>query len=211
MLSQEQRELLNLATETYAESLDEAMPYLERRGISRQCALSRGLGFVRDPVVGHQSFKGRLAIPYVTQAGVVNMTFRCIRDHDCKMQPNHHKYLKPKGLEALPYGVFDIFKETLDIGLVEGEIDTIIMSELVGFPCIGIPGAEHWKPWWTDVLKDFRRVFVFMDGDKAGQDLGDRVQKELGMAAVLISYEDGEDTNSTYLKYGADHIKGLIK
>jgi DNA primase len=211
MLSQEQRELLDLATETYAASLDLAMPYLEKRGVSPQCALSRGLGFVAEPVVGHQSFKGRLAIPYVTQAGTVNMTFRCIKDHDCKLQANHHKYLKPKGLEATLYGVADIFKDTLDIGLVEGEIDTFIMSDMVGFPAVGVPGAEHWKPWWTDILKDFRRVFVFMDGDKAGQDLGERAQKELGMSAVLISYEDKMDTNSTYLEYGAQHILEMIK
>lgn len=211
MLSSEQRELLNLATEMYVESLDEAMPYLESRGINRQCALSRGLGYVAEPVVGHQSFKGRLSIPYVTPAGVVNMAFRCIRDHDCKVQPNHAKYLKPKGLPATLYGVADTFKDTLDIVVVEGELDTIIMSEIVGQPAIGIPGAENWKPWWTDILKDFRRVFVLMDADKAGQDLGDNAQKELGMSAVLISYEDGMDTNSTYLKYGADHIKEMIK
>lgn len=211
MLSQEQRELLNLATETYAASLDEVVPYLERRGISRQCALSRGLGYVAEPVVGHQSFKGRLAIPYITQAGTVNMTFRCVRDHDCKIQPNHHKYLKPKGLSATLYGVADTFKDTLDIVIVEGELDTIIMSDMIGHPAIGIPGAENWKPWWTDILKDFRRVFVFMDADKAGQDLGDNAQKELGMSAVLVRYEDGMDTNSTYLKYGADHIREMIK
>lgn len=211
MLSQEQRELLNLATETYAASLDEVLPYLEGRGISRQCALSRGLGYVAEPVVGHQSFKGRLAIPYITQAGTVNMTFRCVRDHDCKMQPNHHKYLKPKGLDATLYGVADTFKDSLDIALIEGEIDTIVMSDLVGFPAVGSPGAEHWKPWWTDILKDFRRVFVFMDGDKAGHELGERAQKELGMAAVLVPFEEREDTNSTFLKYGPKHIKEMIK
>lgn len=210
-LSAEQRKLLDLATDEYASHLDLALPYLERRGIDRQSALSRGLGVVVDPVVGHQAFKGRLSIPYITPAGTVNMSFRCIRDHDCKSLPDHKKYLKPKGLEATLYGVADMFKDTLDIGLVEGEIDAITMSELVGIPSVGVPGATTWLPWWTDLLRDFRRVFTFCDGDEAGVKFGERVQSELGMAAVIIHYPDGEDTNSMYLKYGAERIKEMAK
>lgn len=165
-----------------------------------------------DPVVGHQAFTGRLSIPYVTQAGTVNMTFRCIKDHDCKTAGSgHKKYLKPKGLDTTLYGVGDMFKDTLDICLTEGELDAIVLSELVGLPSIGNPGAENWKPWWTDLLRDFRRVFVYCDGDEAGRELGDRVQKELGMAVVLILLPDGEDVNSLYLKKGAQYLKEMAK
>jgi hypothetical protein len=211
LLSNEQRKLLDLATETYASHLDLALPYLQSRGIDKASALTRELGVVVDPVVGHQAFTGRLSIPYLTQAGTVNMTFRCIKDHDCKAMAGHKKYLKPKGLETTLYGVSDMFKDSLDICLAEGELDTIIMSELVGLPSIGNPGAENWKPWWTDLLRDFRRIFVFCDGDEAGRDLGDRVQKELGMAAVIIHLPDGEDVNSMYLKKGAQYLREMAK
>lgn len=212
MPSGEQRKLLDLATETYASKLDLAMPYLEARGIDRASALTRGLGVVVDPVVGHQAFTGRLSIPYITQAGTVNMTFRCMRDHDCKtIDSSHKKYLKPKGLDTTLYGVADMFKDTLDICLTEGELDAIVLSELVGLPSIGNPGAENWKPWWTDLLRDFRRIFVFCDGDVSGKDMGERVQRELGMAVVLIHLPDGEDVNSLYLKKGAQFMRELAK
>jgi len=209
--SSEQRKLLDLATEMYASHLDLAIPYLQKRGIDRASALTRGLGVAVDPVVGHQAFKGRLSIPYITPSGTVNMTFRCIKDHDCKSEPGHKKYLKPKGLDTTLYGVADMFKDTLDICLTEGELDAIVLSELVGLPAVGNPGAENWKPWWTDLLRDFRRVFVYCDGDNAGRDLGERVQRELGMAVVLIHLPDGEDVNSMYLKYGPEKLRELAK
>ena len=210
MLSGEQKELLGLATGTYVKALDLAMPYLASRGIDRASALTRGLGYVSEPVVGHQSFLGRLSIPYVTPSGVVNMTFRCIEDHRCK-EHGHSKYMKPKGNHTTLYGVGDILKDTLDIAVVEGEIDTIIMSEIVGFPCVGNPGATNWLPWWTDIFKDFRRVFVFEDGDEQGEAMGDKIQNELGMSVVRVKYPPGEDTNSMYLKVGKEAIREMIK
>lgn len=165
---------------------------------------------MNEPVVGHQSFRGRLSIPYVTLSGVVNMTFRCIQDHNCK-EHGHSKYMKPKGNHTTLYGVGDILKDTLDIAIVEGELDAIVMSEIVGFPCIGNPGADNWLPWWTDIFKDFRRVFVFEDGDEQGEKMGDRIQNELGMSVVRIKYPPKEDTNSMYLKVGAEKIREMIK
>lgn len=209
-LSQEQKELLTLATEVYAGDLGEALPYLEKRGIDKAIALTRGLGFVANPVVGHQSFKGRLSIPYITPSGTVNMSFRCIQDHDCG-EHGHNKYMKPKGNHTTLYGVGDIFKDTLDIGVVEGELDTIIMSEVIGFPSVGLPGADMWLPWWTDILRDFRRVFIFEDGDSAGSKMGDKVQQEIGMAAVRIPYPEKQDTTTMYLKVGAEKIREMIK
>lgn len=209
-LSESQKELLGLATETYAKDLELALPYLEGRGIDRASAVTRGLGYVSEPVVGHQSFRNRLSIPYITPSGVVNMTFRCIQDHDCKTH-GHSKYMKPKGNHTTLYGVADIFKDSLDIAIVEGELDTIIMSEIVGFPCVGNPGATNWLPWWTDIFKDFRRIFVFEDGDDDGEKMGDKIQNELGMSVVRIKYPPKEDTTSMYLNIGAAKIREMIK
>lgn len=210
-LSDEQRKSLNLATERYAQYIDRAAAYLERRGIDRATAHTRRLGIVADPIPGHEARLGRLAIPYNTQAGVVNMQFRCIRDHNCKEIPNHKKYLTNEGLEFNLYGVTDAFKPSLDICFQEGEIDTITLSEMVGLPSLGNPGVDKWRPWWTTILKDFRRVYCFMDGDEAGEKMGLKVQKEVGMAAVLIKLPPGEDVNSCYVKYGPQYLLDLAK
>lgn len=211
MPSQEQRKSLDLATERYAGHLELALPYLEGRGIGRDTALSRGLGVVVDPIPEHKHARGRLAIPYITPAGTVAMTFRCIQDHKCRDIPKHSKYVKPAGQEAVLYGTADAFKDTLDIHLAEGELDAIVLSEICDLPSMGISGAKYWKPWWRYVLRDFRRVFIFCDGDEEGRSLGAKVSKEMGVSAIPIHLPDGEDVNSMYLKYGKERLRELAK
>lgn len=220
-LSEEQKKSLVIATDRYAENLEGVLPYLESRGITEAIAHSRGLGLVRDPILEHKHARDRLSIPYVTPAGPVAMSFRCVIDHNCKEENlrlqainkkwKHSKYVKPAGQDPELYGVRDAFKDSRDIHIAEGEIDTIVLSELCGLPALGISGAKYWLPWWVEVLRDFRKVFVYCDGDEAGEQLGNKIQKELGLAAILIKLPDGEDVNSIYLMGGADALRGMKK
>lgn len=212
MLSDEQKKSLGLSALEYAANVEAILPYMEKRGIGKDIVLSRGLGFVQTPTIPeHRNGKGRLAIPYNTMAGVVGITFRCIEDHDCKEINKHSKYTNPPGQLQLMYGVNSIFSPNVDIVLVEGQIDEITVTDLCGIPAIGIPGADAWKPWWTHILSDFRRVFALTDGDGAGEKLGNKVQKELGHKAVVVPFPAQEDANSTYLKYGPDYIREMVK
>lgn len=211
LLLSEQRKSLELATERYVEHLDKALPYLAKRGISSHTALSRGLGYVENPIPEHKIGRGRLSIPYLTPVGTVAMTFRCIQEHRCRDIERHSKYVKPSGQTAVLYGVKDAFKDTLDIHIAEGELDSITLSELCGLPSIGISGAQYWQVWWKEVLKDFRRVFVYCDGDEAGRSLGNKLVKEIGMAVVPIHLPDGEDVNSFYLKEGPHALREMAK
>lgn len=213
MLSDEQRKSLASATEMYAGNLDRALPYLEKRGIGKDTALSAGLGYVTTPAVPeHRHMVGRLAIPYITFAGVVGITFRCIQDHNCKEQDGKHsKYQKPSGQETTLYNVNDCHLPSRDIHVAEGEIDTITLSSLCGLPAVGIAGANNWLPFWRDVFLDFRNVYVYCDGDSAGEQLGRKVAKEVGGSVIVISLPAGEDVNSMYLKYGPDKLRELAK
>src|ERR1700729_1687680 len=105
MPSTEQRRLLAEATERYRASLPLALDYLAGRGIDQITAERAALGVVADPVPGHEKLRGRLSIPYMTEVGPVNMSFRCIQDHDCKLFDNHGKYDKPLGSPVSLYGV----------------------------------------------------------------------------------------------------------
>jgi len=212
MLSDEQKKSLEFAVTQYASEVDRVVPYLEKRGIGKGIALSRGLGYVSSPMIPeHRNGRGRLAIPYITQAGPVGITFRCIEDHKCREVQNHSKYTNPSGQLQLMYGVQSVFSDKVDIALVEGQIDEITVTELCGIPSIGIPGAKAWKPWWTHILSDFRRVYCLTDGDEAGEQLGRKVQKEMGAKAVVVPFPAQEDANSTYLKYGSDYIREMVK
>ena len=72
-LSKSQKELLEKATESYAQNLQEIVPYLQSRGITEQTAIMFRLGFVREPEMGHEPYVGKLAIPYLTPTGVIDI------------------------------------------------------------------------------------------------------------------------------------------
>jgi len=208
-LSKEQRRYLERATLTYAENLDVAAGWLEGRGIDLAHARSRGLGVVTDPLPGHESYVGRLAIPYLTDVGPVNMNFRCMEDHNCKEIPHHKKYLKRKGSGTNLYGVQSASWADDWIVVTEGEIDALIWQQ-IGVPAIGVPGAENWKDYWVNVFEDFSRVYLAEDGDDAGKDLWIAMTENL-TNVIRMKMPDGEDSNSMFLKEGGDYLLGRIK
>ena len=77
-LSKSQRESLAKATENYEQNLDEVLPYLAGRGITEETARMFRLGFVKQPETGHEPYTGKLAIPYLTPSGVIDIRFRSL-------------------------------------------------------------------------------------------------------------------------------------
>lgn len=208
-LSREQRTYLERATLTYAENLGDAEGFLAGRGLDLEFARSKGLGVVRDPLPGHEAMTGRLAIPYLTNKGPVNMNFRCIEDHNCKEVAHHRKYLKRKGSPTNLYGVQSAFWADEWIVVTEGEIDALTWQQ-IGVPAIGVPGAENWMPHWANLLEDFSRVYLAEDGDDAGKDLWIASSENLSNV-IRMRMPDGEDSNSMYLKYGKEYLLGRVK
>lgn len=207
-LSKEQRRLLERATLQYAEHLDEAAEWLEARGLDLEHARSNGLGVVRNPVPGHETRVGRLAIPYLTDAGPINITFRCIQNHVCK-DVGCAKYKFPKGAATNLYGVQSIAWADEWIVVAEGELDALIWHQ-IGVPAVGISGVKKWEDHWVNVLEDFSRVYVAQDGDDAGDWLWNVMSSELNNV-IRMKMPDGEDTGSMYLKAGKDYLIGRIK
>ena len=197
--SQLQKELLGKATSKYAESISLAGDYLQSRGITKEVALRARLGVVEEPEPGHEQYVGRLSIPYVTKTGVVDLRFRSLNP---AVEP---KYMGMVGSDTRMYNVLDIEAAGDWIGVCEGELDTLTLSRLVGIPCVGVPGANSWKKHYTRLLADFERVFVFADGDAPGREFAASLARELPV--TTISFGDGEDANSVFVKYGADYIR----
>ena len=197
-----QKELLGRATAKYAGSISLAEDYLASRGITREAARLARLGVVEEPETGHEQYTGRLSIPYITKTGVVDLRFRSLNP---AVEP---KYMGMVGAETKMYNVLDIERAGDWIGVCEGEIDTLTLSTLVGIPCIGVPGSNSWKKHYTRLLADFERVFIFADGDEPGREFARGLSKEL--PATVVAMEDGEDVNSSFVKYGADYIRDKI-
>jgi DNA primase len=197
--SASQKELLGKSAEKYAEHIHLAEDYLASRGITKEVARLMSLGVVAEPDVGHEAFAGRLSIPYITKTGVVDLRFRSLNP---AVEP---KYMGMTGAETKMYNVLDIDRAGDYIGVCEGELDTITLSHCVGFPCIGVPGANSWKKHYTRLLADFERVFVFADGDQPGTEFARSLARELPV--TIVQLPEGEDVNSAFVKYGAVYIK----
>ena len=197
-----QKELLGKATENYGANIYQAEDYLKNRGIPVEIARLAQLGVVEEPEVGHEAYKGRLSIPYITKTGVVDLRFRALHP---AIEP---KYMGLTGAETRMYNVLDIEKATNFIGVCEGELDTITMSMCIGIPCIGVPGANSWKKHYTRLLADFERVFVFADGDQPGTEFARSLARELPV--TIVQLPDGHDVNSMFVQEGASYFHNKI-
>lgn len=201
------RDLLLAAVERYQAHLNDASDYLKGRGITRTAAQEARLGVVRDPLPGHEPYRGRLCIPYLTTSAVVNLKFRCIEDHVCK-DHGHPKYLGLHG-ETRMYHVTSALTNLSYIAVTEGEIDALILNHMCGIPAVGIPGANTWKPHYTRVLEGFDRIFVLGDGDKAGAEFARSVSKKLE-GGISIVLPEGQDVNDVYRVGGVQAVKNLM-
>lgn len=191
-MSSQRREFLAEATERYAETLVDsaAAEYLNTRGISVEVAESFQLGFVRDPVEGHERFRGRLAIPYVTPSGVSMIRFRGITED---FDP---KYDQEKGQRTPLFNVRDLHESAPWIAICEGELDAIVMSGVVGVPAVGIPGVDHWNKnssIWSRLFMDYESVFVCGDPDEPGQRLAQEIAKKVENPVVIDLRADVSD------------------
>jgi DNA primase len=192
---------LEEAVSHYETQVDWVGDYLHGRGISKEAAVTRRLGYVGDALIGHEQYVGRLAIPYLTPTGVVDVRFRIV-DSDSDAP----KYMGRPGVETSIYGVNAFSLNSSIIGITEGEMDALVLEEMCGLPAVGIPGAQAWKPFYWRAFEDYDKVYVFADGDQPGMDFAKKIASALD-SAVIIQMPDKEDVNSTFLIEGADGIR----
>ena len=198
-----QRQFLLQATQRYASKIELAKDYLEGRSLSVEEASIFHLGVVDEPLPGHEPYKGRLAIPYITPSGVVDIRFRSMHGED-------PKYLGLVGSKTTMFNTQACFIADKYICVTEGEFDCIMMSVKTLHPTIGVPGANNWKPHYNKILDDFDVVIVLADGDTAGLEFGKKISRELGNVNI-ISMPEGEDVNSTITKQGSEWIDERIR
>jgi DNA primase len=217
-LGTEQREFLERATSAYqdwmgyasqsASLTDDPVGYLVDRGLG-DCIARYRLGWVVDPLPGHEMFSGRISIPYLTPAGVVNIKFRCIRDHVCK-DAGCPKYLATEGSGVHLYNARAVLAAQDTIVLCEGEFDAMAVSALAEVPASGYPGTHAWQQQkhWPRVFAGLD-VVVVADGDDAGIKAAKVAAKSLPDSRIVVM-PDGEDANSMLVKEGADAFRSRL-
>lgn len=213
-LSSSQRDYLREATTRYLRALpgSPAEEYLASRGLGDKEVTTRFmLGYVDDPLPGHEMHRGSLAIPYLRWSvghgwAVVSIRFRCIKDHE---HVGHGKYMTQAGDRPRLYNTLALLPQEPNIAITEGELDAI-SAQLSGVPAVGVPGAESWQPHFREPFLGYETVFVLADGDEPGMRFANTVAKTLPNAKV-IPMPEGEDVNSIYTKHGAEALGKKLK
>ena len=200
------------AANRYADRIDEAtLKYLEGRGISEEVAALYQLGTVTDPLPGHEGHTGWLSIPYITAMGLcVGFKFRRLDD-------GKPKYGQPLGATTHIYNVSDITKRSARIVVCEGELDTVLVSGVLGLPAVGIPGVANWKNHYPRLLNGYDTVYIAADndipktedGDNPGQLFAKRVASEV-TNSVIVSLPLGMDITDYYMVNGYDESRKLF-
>lgn len=159
------------------------------------------LGYVAEPTPGYGDgeYVGRLAIPYVTPSGVVDVRFRTLNNAG-------PKYLSRPGSTTRMFGVSSLFTATTTVGVCEGELDTIVATHVARVPSVGVPGASNWQRHYPLLFEGFQRVFVFADGDQAGRDFARKVAASVEQA-VIIDMPDGMDVSELVRAEGPDALR----
>ena len=184
--------------------------YLTNRAITSETQESFRLGYVGDPLPGHEMMHGRLVIPYLTQTGVVQLRFRAIPDDGIPGNPEDSpKYKSEHESQATLYNVISLIRPDRSLIVCEGEIDCITAS-MAGYVSIGVPGANAWKPFFYRALR-YRQVFVLADNDDkgAGIKFAETVKNSLYGAKIILMPE-GHDVNSFVVAYGIDKLREKI-
>jgi DNA primase len=210
MQSNGQTKSLLEAAQRYAQNLsDEAVRYLEGRGISRQVAEQFLLGTIVEPHVGHEGHIGWLSIPYITALGhCVGFKFRRLDD-------GKPKYGSPLGQKSHLYNVSDIMIDSGKIVVCEGELDTVVLSGICDIPAVGVPGVTAWKPHFARLFGGYDTVYIIGDNDvkedgtNPGAEFARRVQGELTNGQI-VQLPPGMDINDLYLAEGPDALNHLV-
>jgi DNA primase len=198
-LSKSQKELLEKATESYAQNLQEIVPYLQSRGITEQTAIMFRLGFVREPEMGHEPYVGKLAIPYLTPTGVIDIRFRSLNSD------GGPKYMSRPGATTHIFNINALGDDSDVLAICEGELDTVVATQ-AGFSAVGLPGANNWKSFYNRVLADWSKVILLCDGDNAGREMAKHLSRELDNVFPVFMPE-GQDVNDVYLNEGAEGLR----
>ena len=205
-----QSKLLLEAAQRYAQAISpEALAVLDARGISEVVAAKYQIGTITEPINGHEIYQGWISIPYITAGGsCVGFKFR-------RLDEGKPKYGSPTGQKAHLYNVSDITIMKPYIVVCEGELDTVIVSGVLGIPAVGVPGVAAWKSHFPKLFGGYETVYVVgdndvkEDGSNPGAEFSKRVANEV-MNSTIVTLPPNMDINDYYLAHGASATRKLL-
>lgn len=212
MLSAERRQSLASKAASLSGNVEQALPYLASRGISKEAAELFQLGYVPFG----QENGGRLSIPYLTPSGVVAIKYRCVDqahgDHKASGTSGCAKYMNESGCGVHLYNAQALIGEANTVVVTEGELDALTVQAYCGIPAVAYPGVDTWRKQehWRLCFEAVGEAVVIADGDKTGRESAKRVADSLGMTARVVEMPEGMDANSYITLHGVNEFQKRI-
>lgn len=199
--SSEQKALLEARLSRYESARSLLLPYLEGRGLGAAAAERFRLGYVEPSDDDPRRYWNRMAIPYLTPSGVVQIRYRRLVEDDSA------KYLGDPGTEVTLYNAHSTLGARGPVFLTEGEMDSVAVATLSGYPAVGIPGAKAWQahPEWARCFVGLHQLILPADGDTAGHELADTVRHDLPEVHI-VRLPDGDDCNTVLARDPAEFL-----
>jgi twinkle protein len=161
----------------HSQPTDKAVEYLKSRKLTEAIIKKFKMGY-KD---------GAIMFPYFKNGELVQVKYRSIADK---------KFWKEKNCESTLFNRDNCTGEALAI--CEGEIDCMTLTQY-DIPAVSIPGGVLDLAWieneW-DYLNTFQKIYLFMDGDSAGQKAVEELVKRLGewrCYSVILPYKDANE------------------
>lgn len=209
------RRSLERATAAYQDQLqddDKALKYLGvERGYSTEALASFRVGVVRQPLDGHEMFRGRLSVPTITSTGTTGIRFKFLGTPVGKQK----KVLAMPGDIGRLYNPLAVLDQT-KVYVCEGEPD-VWSCWMAGLPAVGIPGADAWRDSYARILRN-REVVVLADNDERRPDsapddwvapgvkFANKIYRAVG-GCTIIMMPPGHDVSSYRLEYGIEALR----
>lgn len=214
MQSSYTKKLLEKYTAHYEAKLwqnESALTYLVNRGLTKETVTSFRLGLVEDidPDSGHDFMIGRLAIPYITQTGIVQIRYKSIPKTGIPGDPiDSPKIMGEPGMKTTIYNAIDLL-DSDTVCLCEGEPDTWSARQ-AGFNAIGIPGANAWLPLYAKILR-YRKVIILTQNDDHGEcmKMAKQIREDVRGSRIKLMPQ-GYDVNSFLIENGTDKLREFI-
>ena len=150
-------------------------------------------GFVCD------YFNEGVILPFMCRGQVVSLTCRTFDGHGSK-------YRNLPG--AMPW----VFNEGAlggnEIVIVEGIFDCLSLLQN-GFNAMALHGVSL-RPEYVHRLSRCDRVYICLDGDKAGREAAMKIGLLLGEKSQIIALPEGQDPNDYLRSHSAEEFKGLL-
>lgn len=183
-----ERDVQELTDALYAN--DEALEYLEERGLTMETILDAQLGYERSGRYRHS-----ITIPYFDASGrLVTLRYRHLNP-----EAIGRKYSTPGGGGRHLYNVAAV--EHPVVYVTEGEFDSLILRQL-GLAAVAIAGAQNFDRSWRWLFRNCDLVYVVMDADEAGRKATARIRGQIGSVvdAEAINLPGDLDVTDLYLK-----------